>query len=325
MNEVKWGIIGSGRIANKFADSIKLVQNARLIACSSKDASKALDFKNIHELEFSYGNYEEMLLNPSIDAVYIATTHNFHYENALLCIKYNKHILCEKAFTVNAIQAREIFDKAKEKNLFVMEGMWTRFLPVTSWLKEQVKNGQIGEPLKVFAQFGVNFPYDPDSRAFNINLAGGGLLDLGIYAISFVCNILGTHPVEVSGDVVMGKTGVDEKASINLVYADKKAANINYSLMEDYENTASVYGTTGKVTVDNLSTPTKGILENTQGVLEFENKNSNGFEYEIQEATNLILKGETQSQVISANDTISMLEICDSLRKQWNFKYPEEK
>ncbi len=325
MKTVKWGIIGSGNIAAKFAENIKLVKNATLIDCSSKDEEKAKNFKNKFNLENSYGSYEQMLNNPKIDAVYIATTHNFHYDNMIQCLENGKHILCEKAFTINANQAKEVFALAKEKRLFVMEGMWTRFLPVTRWVKEEIQKGSLGNILNVSGQFGIKFPYNPQSRAFNKNLAGGGLLDLGIYPLSFVCNMLGNNPVTIGSAAKIGKTGVDEQATISLGYENGQIATITYSMLANYENTAYINGTKGSIEIDHTAVPTRATLTNLSGETQgFINDNTNGFEYEIKEATDLILQGKFQSLTISWEDTISIMEICDKLRAQWGFVYPEE-
>ncbi len=325
MKQINWGIIGCGNIANRFALDIKFVENAKLIACSSKDEKKAKDFKEKYDLEFCYSNYEQMLKNPQINSVYIATTHNFHYENALLCIEYDKHILCEKSFTINSKQAKEVFEKAKKKNLFVMEAMWTRFLPATRWVKEQIKNGAIGQVISVFAQFGFKFPFDENSRLYDINLAGGGLLDLGIYPLSFACNILGNRPQKIIGVAKMGKTGVDEQASISLIYKDGQTATLTYSMLINYECSAEIYGTKGKILLNHTCYPTKATLFKENGETDdFDGSFSNNFEYEIREATNLILQGKLESPIISSNDTIEIMELCDNLRQQWDFKYPQE-
>jgi len=334
MNEVRWGIIGSGHIANKFAECIQSVDHAELIACSSKDADKAEQFKKRHHLAFSYGDYEEMLRNPAIDAVYIATTHNFHYENALLCIHYGKHILCEKAFTVNAAQAKEVFKQAKEKNLFVMEAMWTRFLPATRWMKEQIQNGAIGKPISVFNRFGFKFAYDPSSRLFNASLAGGGLLDLGIYSVSIACDIFGNKPVKVSSMAKIGQTGVDEQASAIMMYKQGQIANLSWSILSEYDNETIVFGTTGKIVLNHTSAPTKATLiqyqiknsgtDAREPAVEFVSLHSNGFENEIKEATERIMNGELQSPTIRWEDTVQILEICDTIRAQWDFHYPDE-
>ncbi|MHB1483601.1 MAG: Gfo/Idh/MocA family protein [Saccharofermentanales bacterium] len=325
MDGVRWGIIGSGKIAHRFASDVKLVENAKLIACSSKDEKKALSFKEKYNLEFSYGNYEDMVRNPLIDAVYIATTHNFHHDNAMLCLRYGKHVLCEKAFTINAIQAREIFKIAKENNLFMMEAMWSRFLPAVIWAKKQIQNGEIGKPLSINAQFGVKFPYDPKSRAFNIDLAGGGLLDVGIYPLSLICNILGNEPVKVGGVAKIGQTGVDEQASVSLLFDEGQMGTFAYSMLTELDNTFTIHGTSGKITLNHVAFPTsaKLIKENSHR-MEFDNLESNGFEHEIREATSQIILGNTTSKVISPEDTIKILGICDELRKKWNFKYPSE-
>ncbi|MHB1452381.1 MAG: Gfo/Idh/MocA family protein [Saccharofermentanales bacterium] len=325
MDEIRWGIIGSGNIAHKFAEDIKLVDHCRVVACSSKDIDKARDFKDRHGLDFSYGSYEEMLDNPLIDAVYIATTHNYHHENALLCIRYGKHILCEKAFTLNAGQAAEIFAEAGKKGLFVMEAMWSRFLPAAVWMREQILKGEIGRITGISARFGVKFPYDPGSRAFDRNLGGGGLLDLGIYPLSLACSIMGGTPDEIIGNAAIGATGVDEQGSILLKYAGGRIASLAYSMLEEYENLATVFGTKGRIMVEQTFKPVKItiIKENEPDIL-FESSGTNGFEHEIREAVDLILQGKTGSAVMSAEDTIRIMRICDALRAQWNMKYPGE-
>jgi len=326
MKQVKWGIIGCGNIASKFAVEILNVKDTKIIACASKSEDRAKEFASKHNLEFFYGNYEEMLENKDIDAVYIATTHNYHYENALLCLKYNKHVLCEKIFTVNAKQAKEIFETAKKKKLFVMEAMWSRFLPATIWAKKQVDDGQIGSVVSVVAQFGINFPFNPKSRMYDINLAGGGLLDLGIYPISFICNFLGNEPSQITGVAKFGETNVDEQASISLFYPGGQTGSATYTMLSKYDSAATIYGSEGKIVVDHMVFAKTATLHRDDGVkIEFINNGTNGFEHEISDAVLNILEGKTESSIISANDTIEILEICDELRRQWGFKYPEEK
>lgn len=324
-NIVRWGIIGCGNIANKFADDILHVENTYITACSSKNRDRACEFAQKHNIENYYDSYEDMLRSDMVDAVYIATTHNFHYENAMLCLKYNKHVLCEKIFTVNAKQAREIFETAKGKNLFVMEAIWSRFLPVNIWVKKQVLDGQIGDVVSVVAQFGVNFPFDPKSRMYDINLAGGGLLDLGIYPISFICNFLGSNPVRVKGVAGMGFTNVDEQAAVSLLYDKGQTGSATYSMCTNYANLAVVYGTKGRIEVDHTCFAKSAVLYRDDGIrVKFDNDGTNGFEHEIKEAVNSILAGKIQSDIIPARETVQILEICDDLRRQWGLKYPGE-
>lgn len=325
---IKWGIIGCGGIANKFAEDILNVkdEDAKIVAVSSKSEKRARDFAAKHDIKLFYDSYEKMLQNEDVDAVYVATTHNFHYENTMLCLKFNKHVLCEKSFAINAKQAKEVFDFAKSKNLFVMEGMWSRFLPATRWAKKQVLDGQIGDIVSVVAQFGGNIGFDPKSRLYDINLAGGGLLDLGIYPISFVCNFLGNKPTIIAGVAKFGDTNVDEQASISLLYEGGQTGNVTYTMRTNYESQATVYGTKGRVVVDHTCFSKKATLYKDDGIkIEFVNDGTNGFEHEITAAVNNIVSGKLQSDVISGTDTVEILEICDELRKQWDFWYPEER
>ncbi len=325
MKQVKWGIIGCGNIANKFAGEILNVKDTHIIACASKSEERAKEFASKHNIEKYFSSYEKMLQDKDIDAVYIATTHNYHYENAMLCLEYNKHVLCEKIFTVNANQAKEIFEIAKVKNLFVMEAMWARFLPAVVWAKKQVNDGQIGDVVSVVSQFGINFPFSPESRMYDINLAGGGLLDLGIYPISFICNFLGSKPSQIKGVAKFGKTNVDEQASISLLYPGGQTGNATYSMLTKYESASVIYGTKGKIVLDHtVFAKTATLYRDDEIKIEFVNNGTNGFEHEISDAVTNILSGKLESKVISARDTIEIIEICDELRNQWGFKYPGE-
>lgn len=325
MKTIHWGIIGCGRIAHKFADAIKSVGNARLTACASKELAKANAFKEKYALQYAYDNYDDLVKNSEIDAVYIATTHNFHYENAMLCLNNGKAILVEKSFTINAKQAQDIIDLAGKKGLFVMEAMWTRYLPLSYWVREQIKNGEIGEVCHIEASFGVKFDFDENSRIFNINLAGGGLLDLAIYPLSYVSMVLGYEPITISSVAKIGETGVDEQAAISLLYKNGKTASINYSVHCNYSNTAIIYGTKGKIIVpEYICGKSAKLIKEDGSILELNDEKDNGFIYEIKEATNLILNGKKENSALPHKEIIGIMKICDALRESWSFKYPNE-
>lgn len=325
MKTIHWAIIGCGRIAHQFADAIKSVDHARLIACASKDIAKANAFREKYDLKYAYGSYEELVKNNEVDAVYIATTHNFHYENAMLCLNNGKAILVEKAFTINAKQAQEIIDLANKKGLFVMEAMWTRHLPLAYWVRAQIKDDEVGEVCHIEARFGVKFEFDENSRAFNSNLAGGGLLDLGIYPLSYTSMIFGYEPLKISSVSKIGKTGVDEQAAISLLYENGKTASITYSMLCDYSNEAIIYGTKGKIILTEYIWGKSGKLIKEDGsITEFSEECKNGFIYEIKEATELILNGKKENPALPHKEIIGIMKICDVLRESWNFKYPNE-
>jgi dihydrodiol dehydrogenase / D-xylose 1-dehydrogenase (NADP) len=325
MKTINWGIIGPGGIAHKFADAIKSVENARLIACASKDMDKANAFKEKYDLQYAYNSYDELVKNNEVDAVYIATTHNFHYENAMLCLNNGKAVLVEKAFTINAKQAEELVNLANKKGLFVMEAMWTRYLPLSCWVREQIKNGEIGEACHIDASFGVKFAFDKNSRAFNINLAGGGLLDLGIYPLSYTSMIFGCKPLKISSVAKIGETGVDEQAAISLLYKNGKTASITYSMHCNYSNSAIICGTKGKIILPEYIWGKSGkLIKEDKSITEFSEGNENGFIYEIKEATELIINGKIENPALPHEEIIGIMKICDALRESWSFKYPCE-
>lgn len=323
MKSVKWGIIGPGKIAHNFVNAINFLENAKVIGCASKNIDRARKFAEEYEL-ISFDTYEDLVKCKDIDAVYIATTHNFHYENMLLCIENGKHVLCEKAFTLNRSQADFVFERAKHKNVFVMEAMWVRFLPAYKWAKMHLDSGTIGKPVSIAASLGDQFPFDKDSRAFNINLAGGGILDIGIYPISVASFFFGSKPLDIQGVVHIGETGVDYSGSISLLYEDGKIASISYTMLANLGNQVVISGTSGKIVIKNIFANSGAFIKTDNEELVFNDTYDNGFVFQVAEATEKILNGEIESPVMSWSDTSNILEICDKIRYDANFYYPEE-
>ncbi len=207
MQEIKWGIIGCGGIAGMFATSLQALENGTLLAGASRTAGRAEEFAEKHGMERVYGSYEALVADPDVEAVYIATTHNLHYENVKLCLEKGKHVLCEKPFTVNAVQAQELIELARAKKLFMMEAVWTRFLPAILKLQELLAAGVIGDVRTVKADFSIWRAFDPENRLWNKALAGGALLDLGIYPITFASIVFGEQPIRIQSSAVIGETG----------------------------------------------------------------------------------------------------------------------
>ena len=204
---INWGILGPGKIAKKFALGLSYVPNANLYAAASRSLEKAKDFSAEMGADKAYGSYTEMLNDPKVDAIYIATPHVFHYEHTLLCLKHKKHVLCEKPFAMNKDQVKEMIDFAQKQDTFLMEAMWTHFLPHFKYTKEVIKSGKYGKVLAMEADFGFDAPFNANSRIYNKSLGGGSLLDIGIYPIFAALNFLG-KPEKIEATAKMTKTEV---------------------------------------------------------------------------------------------------------------------
>jgi len=246
---MKWGIIGLGKIAEKFAIALASTENSVLHAVASRDLLKAQSFSSKFNVPESHGSYEAMLDSKDIDVVYIATPHNLHFENAKACLSAGKHVLCEKPFTVRADEAEELFRLAREKNLFIMEALWTRFLPVFRHVFEWLEGGEIGTPSFLDSSFGFVSCEDYHARLFNPGLAGGALLDIGTYNIDISQWILKKNPVEVYADAFLGQSGVDERTSVILKYSDGEASQFTCSLRCNLPNDFTIYGKKGSIRI----------------------------------------------------------------------------
>ncbi|WP_010248528.1 Gfo/Idh/MocA family protein [Acetivibrio cellulolyticus] len=321
---INWGIMGCGGIAREFADALKAVEGANLIAAASK-SGKAKQFAEDFNLAYYYDDYEEFVRNEEIDVVYVATTHNFHYENTMLCLNNNKHVLCEKAFTLNAKQASRLIEIAKSKKLFLMEAMWTRFSPALAKLISVIKAGVIGEIKTLKGDFCIDVPFDPKHRLYNINLAGGSLLDLGIYPITFACMILERYPVEITGTLNIGKTSVDQESHYLLKFDKGETALLSSACTYSAPIDFVIYGTKGRIVVPNFYFPAKLILMKngkTEEIISVPYE-SNGKNYEAIEVMECILQNKTQSDKQTFYDTLKIMEILDSLREAY-LTYPNE-
>lgn len=321
-----WGILGPGSIAHKFARDIRYVKDAKLLAVGSRDLKRARNFAEQYAIPKFFGSYEELVKDPEVDIIYIATPHGRHYEDIKLCLEHGKNMLCEKSFTLNARQAKEVVELAKKKHLFLMEALWTRFLPVMQKLKELLSKNIIGELRMITADLGFNFPFDPQSRLFNPQLGGGALLDLGVYPISLSHYLLG-KPQSIVSQAILGTSGVDEQSGIVFKYENGIIANIYTSVRSTTPSQAILTGSEGSLIL-------KAPLYCPTGIaLKFQNGKSKhfsaalkggGFNYEISEANRCLNEGKLQSEIMPWKDTIEAMEIMDVLRDQWGFRYPQE-
>lgn len=323
--KVRWAILGAGKIAHKFAQDIKSVNNARLAAVASSDEGRALSFAKQYNIEQTY-NYSQLYESKEVDAVYIATPHNFHFEQCLLCLQNGKAVLCEKPITINDSQFKKLAAVAKEKNLFLMEAMWTYFLPAIQKAKEWLQQDRIGQLKVIQADFGFAMPYNPDGRLYNKALAGGALLDLGIYPIAFSNYFMGTAPQTIAATATLGHTGVDENTSIVLQYQNV-FAHLFTSMVCKTASKGLLFGERGYIEVPFFWKATGAKLYNAEHELvdTFEDKRTTwGYDFEIAHASASILAGSKESNIVPHVTSNTLQDIMTTVRKQIGLQYPEE-
>lgn len=321
-----FGIIGCGKIAAKFAESLKVVNGAELHAVASKSKERALKFQNEHDARKCYDDYEKLVKDPEIDAIYIATTHNFHYENSILCIENGKAVLCEKPMTVNARETEELVRLARNKKIFLMEAFWTRFLPATRKLNQLLSEKIIGDIRMFQADFGYHMPYDPENRSYNPDLAGGALLDVGIYPINFAQMIFKKYPLEIRSAMVPSGTGVDEQSAYILGYPGGELAVLHSAVGVETRHQAWIYGTDGYIHIPAFFHASHFHVKRDDGYEETFSipYESTGYGYEAMEVMHCIQKGLYESSVMPLAETLEIMRIMDHIRNSWGLHYPND-
>lgn len=324
---LKIGVMGAGNIANTFCEAVlKSNIEAKLEAIASRNISNAEVYKEKYGFNKAYGSYLELYQDSSIDLIYIATPHGLHYEQMLEILDYSKNILCEKSFTLNEKQAKIIFDKAKEKQVFIMEALWTKFLPTMQETKKLVEDGIIGKIIKLESDFCFKSPRSDDSRLFNPNLGGGALLDVGIYPITFANMFMG-KPDSFTSTVKKHKTGVDITEEIVYKYQNGEAI-LNASIGKFMPLKGIIHGENGHIKVFNPHKTQKAYVYDANGKLIKKIKyphEVNGFEYEIKEVIQCIKNNQLESNIHPHQDTLEIMKQMDSIRASWGLTYPQEK
>ncbi len=323
---VRFGILGPGNIANKFADGMKNVSVAEIVAVASRDRSRAEAFAQAHGAQRVYDDYAALAADRDVDIVYVATPHTFHKEQALLCIEAGKAVLCEKPITVNAGETETLIRAARAKNVFLMEGMWTRFFPVMVKVRELLAEKAIGEVRMVQADFGFRGGDNAEGRHLNPALAGGGLLDVGVYPLAFSSMVFGA-PKEVKGVAEIGSTGVDEQCAWVLAYENGAVAMGAGAVRTNTPMEAYILGTDGRIHVhapfwrpERLTLTRYG-----QESESFEYPHTDhGFSHEIAAVCDALEKGLTEHPVIPLEESLQLQQTMDELRRQWGLKYPFE-
>lgn len=324
--KLKWGILATGGIASKFAKDLAYADNGECYAVGSRDLEHAKKFADEHGASIAYGSYQELVQDPNVDVIYVATPHPYHKENVLTCLRSGKAVLCEKPFTVNAAELSELIEFAREQQLFLMEAMWTRFLPAIQKVKQWVDEGKIGEVQLVKADFGFRAPWEPEWRLLNPKLGGGALLDAGIYPVSFAAMIFGANPEKIMSTVEIGETGVDERFSMLLKYQNGKTASLNGAIRLSLTNEATIHGTKGFIRIPSFMNAKEAHLHlDKENVASFvDNRESAGYKFEAEEVGRLLQKGQLESDDISLNQSLEIMQLMDRVREQWGLSYSFE-
>jgi predicted dehydrogenase len=314
----KWGIIGPGRIANKFAEGLKILPNAECYAVASSSLERAEAFKENHGFKKAYGSYSEMVADPDLDVVYIATTNNLHFENTMLCLEAGKAVLCEKPFASDSSQVEQMVDKAREKNVFLMEALWSRFIPSMIQFKEQAVNGAIKQPLLLQCNFGFISPFDPFKRVYDPELGGGSIPDIGIYPIFTALYLFG-KPESIQVTSVPAPTGTDWTTSIIFKHIHKEISMLTSSFELVLDNEARLYGEGGYLKLHSMfHIPTQlSICKNDGQETEIPvDLVGNGYNYEAAEVMDCLDKGLIESPGMSHAFSIDLIKVIDEVTEK---------
>lgn len=318
--------IGAGRIANTLASTMARMEDVNLYAVAARDLSRAQAFAAQYGFDKAYGSYEEMLCDPQVELVYIATPHSHHAQHMKLCIEHGKNVLCEKAFTLNAAQAREVAALAKEKGVYVAEAIWTRYMPSRQLINEALASGVIGNVSTLTCN--LSYPVTYKERIVRPELAGGALLDVGIYGLNFALMHFGDDIDRTDSSVAFTDTGVDAQETITLHYRDGKMAVITAGVLARSDRKGIFYGDKGYIIVENINNPQSISVYNLSDELVEKIEvpaQITGYEYQIREAMARIRAGELESASMPLSESIAVMERMDSLRKDWGLTYPMEK
>lgn len=319
---LKMAIMGAGSIANKMAATITKMENIEAYAIAARELDRAEDFAKKYGFTKAYGSYEEMLNDPEVELVYIATPHSHHYKCVKMCLEANKHVLCEKSFTVNEKQAREILQMAEEKNLLLTEAIWTRYMPSRYMINKIIEDGMIGEVTSLSANLG--YELSNVKRIWDPKLAGGALLDVGVYLVNFAIMVLGDEIESVHSEAIF-KNGVDMIDNINMKFKGGRSASMQSNVHAVQNRTGSIFGTKGYIEIVNINNPEeiKVFDEEYQEIASYIPPTQiSGYEYEVEACIKAIQEGKIECPEMPHSETIRVMKIMDEMRKSWGYEIP---
>jgi len=321
---IQWGILGLGNIANKFAQDLVKVKGAALHAVGSRDKNKAQQFANTYNAKVCYSSYEELAADPKIQIIYIATPHSLHYENTMMCLNAGKSVLCEKPIGLNSEQAGEMMTLAREKNLFLMEGIWTRFIPATQKVLDLLKEGAIGDIFYIKSDFGFRVTAPPESRLLDPKLGGGALLDIGIYPLYLSLLLLG-EPEHLKAEGILDSNGIDLYCAVMGSFKNGVKAVMESSFISNTPTEAFIYGTSGFIHM-------KSQFHNCREIEVYHNDTKtskvyslpitgHGYFHEIMHVQNCLNQGKTESDLLPLGMSLSLSQNLDRIKNLISLKY----
>jgi predicted dehydrogenase len=324
---IRWGILGCGRIARKFASDLKLVKNAELIACGARSKESADAFAETFSIKHKHYSYEDLVKNKEVDVIYVATPHSHHCEHTLLCIENNKAVLCEKAFAINYEQAEKMIHAARNKKVFLMEAVWTKFLYPFNKVKQMINDGMIGEIKSMQLNFGFRPPDDAPQRVYDPELGGGTVLDIGIYNVFTTLFFLG-KPDVIEATMTPASTGVDAQCAATFNYNNGAIAQLFSTFLSDTSTAADICGTEGRIHLTaRYYTPFTtieyytGKPDTKQIIYSGENHEGFGYQYEAQHVCECLENGLTESNIMTHADTLLLMHTMDEIRNKAGIKY----
>ena len=312
------GILGAGNIAGIMAKTINAMEDATLYAIGSRNYEKALEFAKEYAIEKAYGSYEELVKDENIDLIYVASPHSHHYEHMKLCIEHGRNVLCEKAFTFNRKEAEEIVALAAEKKVYLAEAIWTRYMPSRKMIQDVISSGIIG-PIKT-ATCNLAYPISHIERLIRPELAGGALLDVGVYGINFILMHLGNDYKKIESSVMMTDTGVDGQESITFHYADGTMAVTTHSMFGRSDRKGIFYGEKGYIIIDNINNPlTIEVYDCDDKLVKHLDapEQISGYEYEVRESLEMIRQGKLESESMPLAESLYVMGVMDEVRSLW--------
>lgn len=327
MTVFRWGILGAGSIAHKFATGLNDLPDTELYAVGSRSQAKADAFADVYKIPVRHNSYEALVADPKVDAIYVATPHTFHKEHSILAMEQGKAVLCEKPFALNAAEAAEMIAYARTHKVFLMEAMWSRFLPHMQKIKELIAQGAIGEIRMLQADFGFRMPeVMPEHRLFNPHLGGGALLDVGIYPVSLAYFLFG-KPTQIKTLANLGSTQVDEEAALIFQHEKGELSLLSTAIRLNTPHEALIVGTQGRIKIhSSWWAPAKFTLEpagkDAQVILV--DTPLNGYNYEALEVAKCVQNGRLESETMPLDETLAIMQTLDTIRKEWGLSYPAE-
>jgi predicted dehydrogenase len=322
MNKVRWGIISTGRITHQFARDFEYVPNGEIVAVASRSQESADTFAAEYDIPRAYAAYQQLLEDPDVDAVYIATPHSLHYQNTIDAIQARKHALCEKPFTVGVRESRNLFHMAEQSSVFVMEAMWTYFLPAIQKAQEWVEQGRIGRLRQLKADFGYPLPYDPGRREYNAELAGGCLLEMGIYPVALAWLFMQQDPDDIQVVAHKAPNGVEDDVAMLFDYGDKAdgvVATLGTSFRSKLQNCAYIIGEEGYIVIPDFWRASECSLYHLDTRIDYfdDGRKSLGFNYETVAVNLDILAGRQQNSTMLWSNTIRFQEHMERVKERF--------